>query len=78
MKPFTQPCDINHESVRLGPPPPEPQNPAAGSRRRFLGRSARQVVGALTCADFLGYFLSHGLPAYGATHEGPRPTGRTI
>ena len=23
MKPFTQPCDIDHESVRLGPPPPE-------------------------------------------------------
>jgi hypothetical protein len=69
MKPPTKPCDINHESVRLGPPPPENANPAAFSRRRFLGRSARQVVGALTCADFLGYFLSHGLPAAGATQE---------
>ena len=67
---FKEPCDIDHESVHLGAPPPEPQNPAAISRRKFLGRSARNVVGALTCADFLSYFLSHGLPAYGSSETG--------
>ncbi|MBV9851733.1 MAG: hypothetical protein JO250_18850, partial [Armatimonadetes bacterium] len=65
-----KPCDIDLDSTCIGPPPPEPQNPTALTRRGFLGRSARRMVGALTCADFLGYFLAHGLPAQGAAQEG--------
>jgi hypothetical protein len=41
--------------------------PAVPGRRRFLSQSARAAVGALTCADFLGYFLLNGLPAVAAS-----------
>lgn len=62
-------CDVDLSSTVLGSPPPELTNPAALSRRKFLSQSGRKVVGALTCADFLGYFLAHGLPAQGETQK---------
>ena len=55
---MSQPCNLgdNFAAAQACSPPPAP------TRRRLLQRAATGVAG-LTCADFLGYFFQHGLPA---------------
>lgn len=62
-------CDVEHDLVTLAPTPAV-GDPTALSRRAFLRKSARRTVVALTCADFLAYFLASGLPALGAKDAG--------
>ena len=42
-----------------GPSTPAPPHQ---SRRDFVRRMSA-TIGGLTCADFLGYFAAHGMPA---------------
>jgi hypothetical protein len=55
---MSKPCDVSPEATLTAPDPTALQRQ---SRRQFLQRSGLTAA-ALTCADFLGYFASFGLP----------------
>lgn len=65
-------CVTEYETVCEVAAPLEKNAATTVSRRDFLGRSARTTVGALTCADFLGYFLLNGGPPAQAAAEAGR------
>lgn len=62
-------CVTEYETLCEVAAPLEKNAATNVSRRDFLGRSARTTVGALTCADFLGYFLLNGGPPAMAARE---------
>lgn len=52
------PCQVDEQIHKVSEPIATPPWP---SRRSFLGRSIGSIAG-LTCADFLSYFVAHGMP----------------